>query len=54
MIKLDLYNGRTPPLDGKLWYPLIPGYEEVGQLVYVGKNVSGFKVGERVCRVNQS
>jgi 2-desacetyl-2-hydroxyethyl bacteriochlorophyllide A dehydrogenase len=31
-----------------VWYPLVPGYEEVGRIVYVGKKVENFKVGDRV------
>jgi len=36
-------------------YPVIPGHEWVGEIVEVGKNVSGFKLGDRVvgeCVIN--
>ncbi|MCK4417973.1 MAG: zinc-binding dehydrogenase [Candidatus Latescibacteria bacterium] len=46
--ELSIYNGLTPPLDGNLWYPLVPGYEEVGEVVRVGDKVGDFKVGDRV------
>ena len=45
---LNIYNGYTPPLEGSLWYPVIPGYEEVGEVAWVGKKVKEFKVGDRV------
>ena len=50
--EMNIYNGITSPLDGTLWYPLIPGYEGVGEIVYVGKDVKGFKIGERVMANN--
>lgn len=48
------WNGRTGKLGGKLWYPLVPGYEQVGVVEYVGpharKTATGetLKVGDRV------
>lgn len=46
--EMKVYQGITGSLDGGLWYPLIPGYEEVGEVVHVGKSVKGIKVGDRV------
>ncbi len=37
--ELKVWSGLSGHLGGELWYPLIPGYEEVGEIVYVGKNV---------------
>jgi 2-desacetyl-2-hydroxyethyl bacteriochlorophyllide A dehydrogenase len=31
-----------------VWFPLIPGYEAVGKVVHVGKNVKDVQVGQRV------
>ncbi len=31
-----------------VWYPLVPGYEAVGRIVHVGKNVRDLQVGQRV------
>jgi len=41
-----LYEGRMPPFPG-LGYPLVPGYESVGEIVEAGPE-SGRRVGERV------
>jgi len=41
-----LYEGRMPPFPG-LGYPLVPGYESVGEIVEAGSE-SGRRVGERV------
>jgi 2-desacetyl-2-hydroxyethyl bacteriochlorophyllide A dehydrogenase len=35
-------------MNGEFYYPLVPGYENVGEVVHVGKNVTDVKVGERV------
>lgn len=40
-----LWSGRMPPFPG-LGYPLVPGYESVGQVTEPGE--SGFEVGEWV------
>jgi 3-hydroxyethyl bacteriochlorophyllide a dehydrogenase len=41
-----LWTGRMPPFPG-MGYPLVPGYESVGQISVAGAN-SGRKVGETV------
>jgi 3-hydroxyethyl bacteriochlorophyllide a dehydrogenase len=41
-----LYTGRMPHFPG-LGYPLVPGYESVGQVIEVGSR-SGHKVGDQV------
>ncbi len=41
-----LYDGTMPPFPG-LAYPLVPGYESVGDVVWAGDNVS-IPVGTRV------
>lgn len=41
-----LYTGRMPDFPG-MGYPLIPGYETVGEIVEAGPR-SGFRVGQRV------
>ncbi len=40
------WSGEMPPFPG-MGYPLVPGYEAVGEIVEAPKS-SGFKVGERV------
>lgn len=42
--EMKVYEGRK---DG-LWYPLVPGYEEVGEVVYVGKKAHLTATGERL------
>jgi len=34
--EIKVWNGRTGKLGGALWYPLVPGYEQVGVVEYVG------------------
>jgi len=46
--EMKVWSGLSGALGGELWYPLVPGYEEVGEVVYVGKKVTEFKVGDRV------
>ncbi len=52
--EIKTWNGKTGKLGGKLWYPLVPGYEQVGIVEYVGpkarKTALGetLKVGDRV------
>ena len=52
--EVKVWNGKTGKLGGELWYPTVPGYEQVGVVEYVGpkgmKDAKGrsFKVGERV------
>jgi len=41
-----LWSGRMPPFPG-LGYPLVPGYETVGEVVEAGPE-SGFRAGQRV------
>lgn len=40
------WSGRMPPFPG-MGYPLVPGYESVGEVVEAGSD-SGHRVGERV------
>ena len=40
------YSGKMPPFPG-MGYPLVPGYEAVGEVVDAGA-LSGFSVGDRV------
>ena len=50
--EMAVYSGEAS-YEG-VWYPCVPGYEEVGEVVYVGKNAfksnkgEEFKVGDRV------
>ncbi len=52
--EIKVWNGKTGKLGGELWYPTIPGYEQVGIVEYVGSNAiksakgESFKVGDRV------
>ncbi len=46
--ELKVWSGLSGHLGGELWYPLIPGYEQVGEIVWVGKNIQDYKVGDRV------
>ena len=42
--ELDEIEGRTPPPQ----LPMIPGHQVVGQVVEMGSDVQGFKIGDRV------
>ena len=52
--EVKVWNGKTGKLGGELWYPTVPGYEQVGVVEYVGpkafKDVNGrpYEVGMRV------
>ncbi len=52
--EVKVWNGKTGKLGGELWYPTVPGYEQVGVVEYVGpKGMTdfkgqSFKVGQRV------
>jgi 3-hydroxyethyl bacteriochlorophyllide a dehydrogenase len=41
------YTGEMPSFPG-MGYPLVPGYETVGQVVELGSGVSGFQKGDTV------
>lgn len=42
-----LWSGKMPTFPG-MGYPLVPGYESVGRIEAVGRNVKDRRVGERV------
>ncbi|NDA43097.1 MAG: chlorophyll synthesis pathway protein BchC, partial [Gammaproteobacteria bacterium] len=42
-----LWSGKMPAFPG-MGYPLVPGYESVGRVIAVGRNVQQRRVGERV------
>jgi 2-desacetyl-2-hydroxyethyl bacteriochlorophyllide A dehydrogenase len=44
--EMKVYQAFSGPLDGALWYPCVPGYEEVGEVVFVGKNAQKTAIGE--------
>lgn len=46
--EMKVWSGLSGSLGGELWYPLVPGYEEIGEIVHVGKRVKDFNVGDRV------
>lgn len=47
--EMKVWSGLSGHLGGELWYPLVPGYEEVGEVVHVGrKSRYKLKVGDRV------
>ena len=52
--EVKVWNGRTGKLGGELWYPTVPGYEQVGIVEWVGpkalRTYAGeeFQVGDRV------
>ena len=52
--ELNLYNGRTRSIRGRwyAWYPLVPGYEAVGRVLEVGRNVTHLKPGDRAVGAN--
>lgn len=44
--EMDLYHAE---FHGKRqWYPMLPGYEPVGEVIEIGRNVSHVKSGDRV------
>lgn len=43
--EMDLYHARFH--DYGQFYPLLPGYEPAGEVIYAGKNVSHLKTGDR-------
>ena len=52
--EIKIWNGKTGKLGGELWYPTVPGYEQVGVVEWVGPKakptVDGrrLEVGQRV------
>lgn len=48
--EMNLFHGRTRCIQGEwyAWYPMVPGYENVGRVIEVGKNVTHLKSGDRV------
>jgi 2-desacetyl-2-hydroxyethyl bacteriochlorophyllide A dehydrogenase len=52
--EVKVWNGKTGKLGGELWYPTVPGYEQVGVVEYVGPKAflsargECFRVGDRV------
>ncbi|MFA5864720.1 MAG: zinc-binding dehydrogenase [Phycisphaerae bacterium] len=44
--EIKTWNGTTGKLGGKLWYPLVPGYEQVGVVEYVGPKAKKTAAGE--------
>ncbi|MDD2486043.1 MAG: zinc-binding dehydrogenase [bacterium] len=52
--EMKLYRGQSIDKGSEIWYPMIPGYEQVGQIVYVGDRVrpqdAGYlpRIGDRV------
>ncbi|HEW78595.1 MAG TPA: zinc-binding dehydrogenase [Phycisphaerales bacterium] len=44
--EVKIWNGTTGKLGGKLWYPLIPGYEQTGIVEYVGPKAKKTAAGE--------
>lgn len=52
--EVKVWNGKTGKLGGELWYPTVPGYEQVGVVKHVGPNAmksalgESFHVGDRV------
>ena len=44
----DMKTWRGQQHPEQCWYPLVPGYENVGEVIEVGARASGFVPGERV------
>ncbi|OHB57625.1 MAG: hypothetical protein A2Y12_17930 [Planctomycetes bacterium GWF2_42_9] len=49
--EIKVWNGKTGKLGGALWYPLVPGYEQVGIVEYVGPKARKTALGE-ILKVN--
>ncbi len=43
---MKTWRGHQPP--EALYYPCVPGYENVGKIVYAGEETNDFKIGDRV------
>lgn len=51
--EMDLYHDQMHKVLGNTqWYPMIPGYEPVGEVIEVGKNVKHLKKGDRAATSN--
>lgn len=51
--EMDLYHNRMHTVRGETqWYPIISGYEAVGEIIEIGKNVKGMKEGDRISVAN--
>ena len=47
--EMDLYHNQMHVVNGhSQWYPMIPGYEPVGEVIEAGKNIKHVKAGDRV------
>ena len=44
--EVKVWNGKTGKLGGELWYPTVPGYEQVGIVEYVGPRACKTATGE--------
>ena len=49
--EVKVWNGRTGKLGGELWYPTVPGYEQVGVVVHVGKKAMKDANGANLDRI---
>ena len=47
--EMKLYRGEAIDKGSEIWYPLIPGYEQVGQVIYVGDRVKPQDAGYLPC-----